>query len=247
MTFSAILVDDEQSALSILSKLINTYCPQIEIVDTCRDVEEAVLSIKKHQPKLLFLDIEMPTYAGYEILSFFESIDFEIIFVTAYDQYAIKAFEISAVDYLLKPVVVDRLKLAVKRFCDRKMFTNTPESYAVLKESLQKKEINKIVVPHQGDRKILFLSEIVAIEANEAYSSIYDNLGNRYVMSKNLKHFEELLSEIEFFFRSHKSWIVNTNHIKSYSKTALKILLNHNIEAKLSKYRKAEFQNKYNL
>ena len=125
----AIIVDDERSAREILSGLLVRYCPQINIVEKCKGLKEAVEAIKKQKPSLVFLDIEMPNYAGYEIVSFFEEIDFEIIFVTAYDQYALKAFEISAVDYLLKPVTIERLKLSVDRFVEKQKLTNSHKSY----------------------------------------------------------------------------------------------------------------------
>lgn len=247
MVYKAILVDDEQSALNILSKFLKKYCHQIEVVDTCKDVEEAVASIKKHSPSLVFLDIEMPNYAGYEILSFFEKVNFEIIFVTAYNQYAIKAFEVSAIDYLLKPVAIDRLKTAVDRFCMKESLKGSSKSYEVLKESLKEKTIDKIVIPYQGDRKIIIIDDIIAMEANESYTNLYDTSGNRFVVSKNLKQFEAMLADNDSFFRSHKSWLINTARIDSYSKTNLEINLSNGIKAKLSKYRKSEFQEKYNL
>ena len=105
----SIIVDDEESARDVLSALLHRYHSEIEVIDKCTNVEEAVSSIKKYNPELIFLDIEMPRFAGYEILNFFENVDFKIIFVTAYDQYAIKAFELAALDYLLKPIDPDRL------------------------------------------------------------------------------------------------------------------------------------------
>ena len=111
----AILVDDEESARDVLENLLRRFCPEIDLLDKCNNVEQAVESIKQHKPNLVFLDIEMPNYAGYELVDFFTEIDFEIIFVTAYDQYAIKAFEVSAVDYLLKPIEIERLKESVSR------------------------------------------------------------------------------------------------------------------------------------
>lgn len=241
-TFNAILVDDEESAKNILSSLLLNFCPQINIVDKCEDVEQAVASIKLHKPDLVFLDIEMPNYAGYEITSFFETIDFEIIFITAYDHYAIKAFQVSAVDYLLKPIDISRLKEAVEKFITKNQSKNASLNYQVLVDSLKEDQIRKIVVPYQGDQKILLIQNIVAIEASESYSFIHALNGQKFIVSKNLKHFETLFDKNLNFLRTHKSWIVNLDYIKEYSKSKLILTLENNIQAKLSKYKKVQFE-----
>tara|TARA_B100000809_G_C15109992_1_gene520212 strand:+ start:1046 stop:1795 length:750 start_codon:yes stop_codon:yes gene_type:complete len=241
-TFNAILVDDEDSARNILSNLLLNFCAQINIVDKCEDVEQAVISIKKNKPDLVFLDIEMPNYAGYEITSFFEKIDFEIIFITAYDHYAIKAFQVSAVDYLLKPIEISRLKEAVDKFIAKDKIKNASLNYEVLVESLKDDKIKKIIVPYQGDQKILLIKNIIAIEASESYSFIYTNDSQKYIVSRNLKHFETLFNSNNNLLRTHKSWIVNLDFLKEYSKSKLILELENNIQAKLSKYKKVQFE-----
>ncbi|MFD1553075.1 DNA-binding response regulator [Putridiphycobacter roseus] len=240
-TFNAILVDDEESARDILSNLLFRFCPQIHIVDKCEDIEQAVVSIKRHKPDLVFLDIEMPNFAGYEITSFFDKIDFEIIFITAYDHYAVKAFQVSAVDYLLKPIEISRLKEAVTKFISKREIKNASVNYEVLVKSLQENKYKRIIVPFQGDQKVLLIEDIIAIEASESYSFIHTNDKQKYIVSKNLKHFERILSDNHLFFRTHKSWIINTAFIKEYSKSKLIILLENNIQAKLSKYKVSQF------
>lgn len=244
-THKAILVDDEQSARDILAGLLERFCPQIEIMDKCCDLEEAVAAIKKHQPELVFLDIEMPNYAGYEIVSFFDKIDFEIIFITAYDHYAIKAFEISAVDYLLKPIDIERLKLSIARFEEKSELRSMQEAYKVLRENLNKSKLTKILIPFQGEQKVIPVKEILAFEAQEAYAAIHVSSGDRYVVSKNVKHFEKLLNDHDNFFRTHKSWLINMDYIKAYSKSELTVTLENDIVTKLSKYRKADFDTKF--
>ena len=241
-SFKAILVDDEESARNILSNLLSNFCPEIEVLAKCEDVEQAVIAIIKHKPDLVFLDIEMPNYAGYEITSFFEKIDFEIIFITAYNHYAVKAFELSAVDYLLKPIDIDRLKQAVQKFEDKAGTKNLELSYRVLKESLKTNSLNKIVVPVPGGQKIVKVCDIVAIEAAESYSQIYIVDKSKYLMSKNLKHFENVLEKNQNFVRTHKSWIVNVNFLNNYSKSRMSIIMKNGIEAKLSKYKKELFE-----
>lgn len=236
----AIIVDDEERAQDVLTSLVNTFCPQVELLGTYGTVKDAVKGIHAHHPALVFLDIEMPNYAGYELLNFFETIDFEIVFITAYDSYAIKAFEVSAVDYLLKPLDIDRLKEAVTKVQQRVATKSAMKDFEVLKASLTSDQVTKLVVTDRGDRIVLDVADIIAIEAQESYSKLYAN-GNTHIASKNLKHFEGLLEENNDFFRSHKSWIVNLAKLERFNRATGDIFLDADITAKLSKYRKAEF------
>lgn len=240
-SIKAILVDDESSARDVLENLLLRFCPEVELLDKCSNIEQAVESIKTHRPNLVFLDIEMPNYAGYEIVDFFDEIPFEMIFVTAYDKYAIKAFEVSAVDYLLKPIEIDRLKEAVSRAAQRVGQSTSNKQVEHLRSTLNDKSIRSILVTKNGNQHVLNLGDIVAIEAQESYSTIY-TLKERFVMSKNLKYFERTLDENSEFIRVHKSWIVNRSFILNYSKSDLQINLDGGITAKLSKYKKADFE-----
>ena len=237
----AILVDDEESARDVLENLLLRFCPEVELLDKCTNVEQAVESIKLNRPNLVFLDIEMPNYAGYELVDFFTEIDFDIIFVTAYDQYAIKAFEVSAVDYLLKPIEIDRLKESVSRISLKFDKQQQNERIEHLRETLSNASIQSVLASKNGNQYVVNFSDIIAIEAQESYSCIHTK-DEKYIMSKNLKHFERLLSEHMNFIRSHKSWIINVNFIKYYSKSDLTVKLESDILAKLSKYKKSEFE-----
>ncbi|UKN00580.1 LytTR family DNA-binding domain-containing protein [Paracrocinitomix mangrovi] len=239
--FKAVIVDDEESARNILYSLLSKYCPDIEVVALCADLEQGVEAIEKNCPSLVFLDIEMPNYAGYEITSFFDKIGFEIIFVTAYDHYAVRAFEVSALDYLLKPVEIQRLKEAVDKFVLKEKSRDLAKNYKVLVDSLNKDSIQKIIIPINGGQKVLELNEVVAIEANESYSVIHTQ-DKQYLYSKNLKHFETLLELNDNFVRIHKSWIINCDFMEFYSKSKLTVMLSNGIEAKLSKYKKQQFE-----
>lgn len=241
-TIRVILVDDEQSARNVLSGLLARLCPEVEIVEICASVPEAVEAVKKYKPDALFLDIEMPEYAGYEIVSFFDEVGFEIIFVTAYDSYAVKAFELSAVDYLLKPVDTLRLKESVKKLSQKLTIRDQFESYRVLAESLQGNRVSKLVITHQGARKVVLLEDIVAIEAQESYCCIHLHNGSKYLVSRNLKHYERLLDSVPGFIRTHKSWIVNLKFMVHYSKSRLEITMVNNLEAKLSKFKTGDFE-----
>lgn len=241
----AIIVDDEESARNILFNLLQAYQSQIDIIGQCENVESAVEFIKEHHPDLVFLDIEMPNYSGLELVNFFDEINFDIIFITAYHQFAIKAFEISAFDYLLKPIEIDRLDQAVNKYLVKSAKVLEALNYKVLKESLSQNSISKLIVTQQGAQKAVLLSDIIAIQANEAYTTIYDIQGQQYTMSKNLKYFEQQFADNREFFRVHKSWMINYQHIVQYSNADYSIHLNRDIEAKLSKYKKAEFDSWY--
>jgi len=237
----AILVDDEESARDVLANLLLRFCPDVELIAKCSNVPDAVEEIKKKQPDLVFLDIEMPNYAGYEIVNFFHEINFEIIFVTAYDQYAIRAFEISAIDYLLKPIDIERLKLSVSKVKTQLALKHNTERLQLLSTTLQTKEIKNILVAEKGSQYLVAVDAIIAIEAQESYCYIH-TIDKKYMVSKNLKHFETIFSDNPSFIRVHKSWLIAKEHIVNYSKSDLSINLANGLVAKLSKYKKAEFE-----
>lgn len=237
----AILVDDEESARDVLQNLLLRFCPDVELIAKCENVLQAVDVIKIERPDLVFLDIEMPNYAGYEIAGFFKEINFEIIFVTAYDQYAIRAFEVAAIDYLLKPVDIDRLKLSIERVRTQRNTEQQAQRLALLSNTLENKQLKNIVVSDKGQQNIIAIESIIAIEAQESYCIIHTT-EKKIVASKNLKHFETVLESLPQFIRVHKSWMVNKAHIKNYSKSDLSIQLSNGLMTKLSKYKKTEFE-----
>lgn len=237
----AVLVDDEESARDVLENLLLRFCPEVELIAKCENVLQAVEVIKREMPDLVFLDIEMPNYAGYEIVNFFKAVNFEIVFVTAYDQHAVKAFEIAAIDYLLKPIDIDRLKKAVVRVQQQRNAEQQAERLSLLSSSMQEKQFKNIVVSDKGQQHIIPVEQVIAIEAQESYCIIYTS-DKKITASKNLKHFETILETASDFFRVHKSWIINKNHLQNYSKSELTIQLSNGLIAKLSKYRKAEFE-----
>lgn len=237
----AVLVDDEESARDVLENLLLRFCPQVELIAKCENIISAVDVIKKENPDLVFLDIEMPNYSGYEIVNFFTEIPFEIIFVTAYDQYAIRAFEIAAIDYLLKPVDIERLKVAIFRVESYRNIELQTQRLSILSATLENKKLKNIIVSSKGQQHIISIDSIVAIEAQESYCTIY-TLDKVHVASKNLKHFEKIFESISDFIRVHKSWLINKKYLKHYSKSDLSIQLTNGITAKLSKYKKVEFE-----
>jgi two-component system LytT family response regulator len=237
----AILVDDEEGARDVLENLLLRFCPDVELIAKCNHVLQAVDVINKEQPDLVFLDIEMPNYSGFEIVTFFKDLNFEIIFVTAYDQYAIRAFEIAAIDYLLKPIDIERLKNAVARVVQQRNIEQQSQRLSLLSNTLESKQLKNIVISDKGQQNIVSIESIIAIEAQESYCTIHTS-EKTYIASKNLKHFETVLESVPDFFRVHKSWLVNKKCIKQYSKSDLSIQLSNGLTTKLSKYKKAEFE-----
>lgn len=237
----AILVDDEESARDVLQNLLLRFCPQVNLVAKCENLSQAVKFIEAEQPDLVFLDIEMPNYAGYEIVNFFKEINFEIIFITAYDQYAIRAFQIAAIDYLLKPIDIDRLKNAVARVNAHKNIEHQSKRMSLLSNTLQGNEPTNIVITDKGIQQIIPIDSIIAMEAQESYCCIHTT-SQKIVASKNLKHFEVVFERLSQFIRVHKSWIIHTKYILNYSKSDNAIHLKNGLVAKLSKYKKLDFE-----
>lgn len=237
----AILIDDEERARSVLSNLLTQFCPDVEIIEMCSNVPDAVLAINKYQPDVVFTDIEMPGYSGFELLDFFTDFNFEIIFTTGYHEYAIKAFEVSAIDYLLKPIQIDQLERAVAKVQRVKEFT-VADRLSVLKENLKQAEIHKIALPTFDGLLFVDVNSIICIEADGAYTDLYCVEGKIIKVSKRLKYFESLLENRNQFFRVHRSAIVNINFIDSYSKAENYLLLDNNKSVKVSRNKKSEFE-----
>lgn len=237
----AIIVDDELAAREILAQLVARFCIDIEIVAMCNDLESAVSQIKTHKPDLVFLDVEMPKYAGYEIVSFFEVIDFSIIFITAYDRYAVKAFEISALDYLLKPVEISRLKDAVEKAKQKGLLKSYKEKLLTLSSDMKKSE-KKYSYIDKGYTIYCPISEIITFEAQRAYTKMYLTNYRSVIISKNIKTIEEELIDSNLLVRVHRSWLVNKAHLKKYSKSSQELHLTDDLVAKISRQNKMAFE-----
>jgi two-component system LytT family response regulator len=238
----AIIVDDEPDAREVLQRLINLSPYQIEVTDSCSNLMEAVVSIKKHKPDVVFLDVQMPNYAGYEIVNFFDTIDFEIVFVTAFDKYALNAFELYALDYIVKPINRDRLNQSLKKITDQANTKKSINEYELLVDSLNNKEFHKIIIPEVGSNRILNLNEIICIQGQGSYSMVFLSTGEEIVVSKTLKYFEEVIPKDSTFFRSQKSWIINLTHVLEFKKGMREIHLTNGVIAKVSQNKLDEFQ-----
>jgi two-component system, LytTR family, response regulator len=215
-SITTLLIDDEKPARETLASYINEYCPILEIVATCETSASAFKAIQAHQPKLLFLDIEMPGENGFELLRKIKRIDFDVIFTTAYSGYATRAFRVSAVDYLLKPIKISELIEAVTKV-ETKLKNNNFDHLATLIEQTnhQSGQPEKLIIPHQKGFTALNFSEIIMCKADGYCTHFY--LSNKRVItsSHHLKYYEETLPN-DKFMRVHHSYIINIEHIESY-------------------------------
>lgn len=244
MQIRAIIVDDEQRGRDTLTSLLKTYCEDVELVDVCSNVPDAVLSIRKHKPDLVFLDVEMPVYSGLELLNFFDAFDFEIIFVSAYSEYAIKAFEVSAIDYILKPVEIDQLKRAVEKFVTHRNHSSFQQKLDLVKENLKNGEAKRIALPMNDGLIFTSVDDIVLLQAEGAYTNVFLSNGTRILVSKKLKFFEDLLEGRELYYRTHRSYIIHLNFLNKYLKGEGTIIMEGHHLVSISREKKNEFENK---
>jgi two-component system LytT family response regulator len=216
----ALIVDDEANNRQMLRVLVERHCPTIEDIDEAADAEEAYRKIDQQKPKLVFLDIRMPGKTGFDLLKMFPKIEFEVIFVTAYDQYAIRAFEFNAIDYIIKPISVPRLVNAVNKVSERiKKNENTEPIFHFVKTLLESNELNqKLPVHHNGKVVIINVSEIASIQVADDRTMITLTNKAHYYSSKDLVRFEKLFEGMLNFLRISKSVIINVHVIKTYTK-----------------------------
>jgi len=211
----AIIIEDEQHAANLLEGMLHDINPSVQVLEKCGDLPAGVKSIKKNNPDIVFLDIELPVYSGIQLLDFFnpEEITFHIIFTTASNEFAVRAFEMSAIDYLMKPVQEEKLAAAVDKAMRRQNGLRT-DMLPVLKQNFQPGTSKKIVVPVANGFEIYNTKDIYYLKAEGSYTQIYFAGNTSMLVSKNLKHFEFMLSGIDNFLRIHRSYLVNINFAK---------------------------------
>ena len=218
-TYSAIIVDDETKLQEVLRIKLERFCPQIKVVGIVSNVSEAYAMIKDLQPAIVFLDIAMPIESGFDLLYKFTAIPFEVIFVTGFDQYALKALKMSAVDYLLKPVSTEDLKKAVKKAIYQIETRKKMKHYEALKHNLENanEQTAKVSIPSSNSYQFVTVGDIIRCEGWQKYTKIYLTSGKSILSSYNIGVFREMLENYSFY-QVHKSHLINTSHIKSYNK-----------------------------
>lgn len=234
----AIIVDDEERARNGLKQLLEMSAPEVEVVAMCANVPDAVIAINQHKPEVVFLDVEMPQYSGLQIGQFIPEMNFHIIFVTAYSEYAIKAFELSAVDYLLKPVQPEKLEDAIRKLKARTV-QMTAQRIELAETSLQSNDFNRIALPVSDGFLFVEIKDIMLLEADGAYTKVHLENGSELLVSKRLLFFENVLEDRPFMVRIHRSYLVNFNFVKRYSKSESVIVLDNGQTVSVPKEKKA--------
>ncbi|MDZ4793769.1 MAG: LytTR family DNA-binding domain-containing protein [Bacteroidota bacterium] len=245
----ALIIDDEQKARNILQHYIVNFIPEITEVQQANSVDAALELLKTYEPGIVFLDVEMPHKNGFDFLVQSQNTSFDVIFTTAYNQYAIQAIRFSALDYLLKPVDPDDLKAAVQRHLEKQESAQQKkELFDNLVQNIAKKQVKdfKIAVPSAEGLYFFMIEDILRLEADRSYTHIH--LVNRkpFLASKTLKHFEDMLEEFNFI-RTHKSHLVNPKHITRISNDNEFVLLSDGSKVEVSRRKKDEVQQQLKL
>lgn len=215
-----LIVDDEEPVRTMLADILQSFCPDLEIVGQAGDVAGAVSKIKELKPELVLLDVNLPDGSGFDVLNAFNKVDFSVIFVTAYDEYAVKAFKCSALDYILKPVNIDELVQTIEKARETITNKNLAKKIAAFLDNLNgsSPEDKKIVLKTQESIHIVKVSTIIRCESFHNYTEFHISGAKKLVVSRTLKEFETLLCEFGFF-RVHQSHLINVNYINRFEKS----------------------------
>ncbi|HNR19725.1 MAG TPA: LytTR family DNA-binding domain-containing protein [Bacteroidia bacterium] len=217
--YKALIVDDEKPQQEILSKLLAEHVHEIEVADVCRSVDDGIRRIIELQPQLVFLDVMMPPKTGFDLLAAFSKINFEIIFTTSYQEFALQAIKLSAIDYLLKPFDEEQLIPAIKKFEERMGLKDSYRHVELLMSNIKTSNLEetKIALPTQTGYVFAKVNEIVHCTSDNSYTTFYFIDKSKLMVSKSLKDCEELLFPYHFF-RTHSRHLINMAYIKEYIK-----------------------------
>ena len=238
---TSIIVDDEPYCCEVLSTLLEKYCKEATVVAVCNSGVEAIKAIHEQKPALVFLDVEMPRMNGFEMLEQLPQVNFDIIFTTSYDQYALKAIRFSAIDYLLKPVDREELQKAVQKVIQRSQRTIAKQVEILMQKFHQPATpVNKIALPTMEGLQMVAVDSIISCESDNNYTIILLKDKKRLVVSRTLKDMEELLNMLPFF-RIHNSYLVNLQYAIRYNKgEGGFLILNNDSELPVSRNKKEE-------
>lgn len=241
----AVIIDDIEQARNTLKKDIAAYCPGLNVTGEADGVVNGAKLLSKEKPDVIFLDIQMQDGSGFDLLEIIKGTDIKVIFVTAYDAYAIKALRYSAVDYLLKPIDPDELKSACEKLSEKKI--SEAKSLELLSENIKgkTKTHNKLALHTQEKIFVVNINDILRCESNVNYTEFYflpdagGKTPKRLLVTKTLKEYEELLSD-HGFFRVHQSHLVNTRYIREFIKSEDELVMNDNSHIPVSTRKRAE-------
>lgn len=215
-----VIIDDESKARSLLHTIISEYCSEIEEIFQAENLLKGIEIIKKEEINIVFLDIEMPQYSGLQLFEFLDisDITFEVIFTTAYSDYAIQAFEFSAIDYLLKPLRPNKVKEAVEKAKKALEQNQVQQRLSELKKALSSEKFNKLALPVEDGVLFVKLEDIFLLEADSMYTQFHLKNDKKILISKPLKYFTDLLESKEMFYKPHRSYLVNLQYLQKLVK-----------------------------
>jgi two-component system LytT family response regulator len=238
----AILIDDEINGVEVLKHLINDNCPGLEILASETSAQKGIELIKKHKPDVVFLDIEMPEMSGFELLEKVQHLAFHVIFTTAYDAYALRAFKYNTVDYLLKPIIVGELVAAVNKMASRTSSQNAHIS-DLLKTLQHTTTKEKLAINSQNEIVYVDIADILRLESDSNYTHFILKNHKKITSSKTMKEYESILDG-GTFFRAHKTFIVNLNYIEKFVKSeGGYIVMKDEVQIPVSRERRQELVN----
>ncbi|MCB9182347.1 MAG: response regulator transcription factor [Flavobacteriales bacterium] len=219
MSLRALIVDDEADARENLRLMLEEHCPEVQVVGQAGSAAEARTRIQELQPNALFLDIKMPGEDGFQLLASIAELDLPVVFTTAYDEYALKAFKENALDYLEKPIDHEELMRAVKKLAKatQELDGGQPSAIAALMKDPESPLSTRVAIPGRDGLVLLKHEDILYLEANDSYTTVHTKDGKRSVSSKHIRVFEDNLDP-KSFFRVHKSYIINLAHLKGFSR-----------------------------
>lgn len=216
---SALIIEDEERSARVLKNLLTEYCPEINLAGTCNSVKSALVDIPKLKPELLFMDVMLSDGNAFDILSNLKERNFEIIFTTAHDEFAIKAIKFSALDYIMKPVGIDDLKEAVKKIGKHSFEKLEAQRYDVLLQNIKSNtgRLQRIAVPTLEGHSFIDIKDIVRFEADGSYTNIFLVSKDKILVSRPIKEYDSMLAS-EGFFRIHHSHLINLSCVTKYVK-----------------------------
>ncbi|MEM6720690.1 MAG: LytTR family DNA-binding domain-containing protein [Bacteroidota bacterium] len=224
MKYTVGIIEDEYFAQRVLINLLEKHKQLLEIVHISDTVAEAKKDISKYQPDFVFLDIEIPGGNGFDLIDCLKKHTSKIIFTTAYEKFAVKAFEASAVDYLLKPILPERLQVAIERIIHQIKTEKEALDYEGLKSNLTANEVQTITVKYKDSYRIIDVSDILYFKAEGAYTKI-KTIDAEYLQSHKLNFYEGIFLQHPAIFRVHRSWMIHIKHISSFSKATRSVTI----------------------
>lgn len=241
---TTVIIDDEEDSLNLLRIQIQKHCPQVGIIYTFSSPVKALQELPLLNPDLVFLDIEMPELNGFQFLEKISPINFSVVFITAYNEFAIKAFRFSALDYLVKPVYLDDLIEAVEKAVN--VGRSTEEQLNLFQKQLNAKQISKIAVSSLSGIVFVNLQDILFVEASSNYSILVLLNGDKVIVSKTLKDVHEILED-QNFFRIHRQYIVNLNKVKQFNKNDCLLTMENDKQLQVARIQKDKLMDRFGI